>query len=1099
MSEQNKSDEKSPQLATSGITIAAFLLGLFFLQDTIFNPTRPGMINTEKGVTENIRSRLWQDPFEVVDEHISKNFSKKNHYENNFQKFIRHPLPLRPEHAIENSIQPIRICSRDNLDDEQELVHSIDELHCQVQLDSTTDIHVLAVMVPGGPYAEDGESRLRSRFALIMALLNQGYAPEDPDHIGFVHFANACKQYLNDFGSSIRGGLDNCQMPDTMPYEWFKAHTDDLNQSVIEHINKRILVLWLNNDAFNRSENPLYLLGLLNYLIAHNKTKQNVNFHVIGPANSDTLEKMYREVSKLNKNIRKVRYYKFLQNSYIYTASATISKKHLYDNQNWDKNYGETNHSWLDDTIVRTISTQDKIANSLLCELALRGVTPYHIGDNKDKFKENKYCQNINDLVLKESNQPDQIVLISEADTFYATMLTKSILDEVHKFDTQDPQKKKEELNSVLVFKYLRGLDGITSKSISLDQNKNKDQESKVKNPNEKETKALWERPVGNSQLDYLLGLGVNLKQIEKIKIEEGKGTFKAIGIIGSDTYDKLLILQALRNKFPGTPFFTTDVDARFMHPSEIKWTRNLIVVSPFGLQLNETTQKFSPPFRDNFQTSLYSSVLLALNCINGFSECKNSTKDSALFWTKHPRIFEIGNHGVVNLSHESNTFLDVQEPEEKQSSKKFPTPSQVEFFKILCSMAFLAYLLTFFTPKQFHIYIKIIALILLVPILIYTLMPDHLRTNSLTVEPLSLTEPLSFTNGISSWPATVIRLCAIILAFCFLIRTHKLLVASQKETQNEFILQDTASSKENQVNSNVEIKKRKLRYSLLKLWSKLTIDKWKINSTNFEKNWLKYIEKIKLRHSIIRVTGVFIIFYTFAFLVLHNILNTTAFIPYAPFRGESNFFWSHFFFLVTVWIYLILIIYIADNVHASSHFIRRLADNRPFVWSSELVKIYKKKYDLPLNIIESKILLDFVTQHTEVHNKFIYYPFFCLFLIIMSRNNYFDSWPTTPFILLIYIFFAMITLISAIRLRAAALYAKSKILENLKTNSSHSPICEWEDGQSDNIIKLKSLTTEIENFKEGIFRPLLHHPMILSLLMPFSSVSGIFLIEYLV
>ncbi|WP_292993127.1 hypothetical protein [Nitrosomonas sp.] len=67
MNEQNKTDEKSPQV-TSGITIAALLLGLFFLQDTFLNPTRLGMIDTENGYTENIRARLWQDPFQVVNE-----------------------------------------------------------------------------------------------------------------------------------------------------------------------------------------------------------------------------------------------------------------------------------------------------------------------------------------------------------------------------------------------------------------------------------------------------------------------------------------------------------------------------------------------------------------------------------------------------------------------------------------------------------------------------------------------------------------------------------------------------------------------------------------------------------------------------------------------------------------------------------------------------------------------------------------------------------------------------------------------------------------------------------------------------------------------
>ena len=41
-------------------------------------------------------------------------------------------------------------------------------------------------MIPGGPYSEDQESRIRSRFAIVSALGEQGYVPEDPEHIGSV-------------------------------------------------------------------------------------------------------------------------------------------------------------------------------------------------------------------------------------------------------------------------------------------------------------------------------------------------------------------------------------------------------------------------------------------------------------------------------------------------------------------------------------------------------------------------------------------------------------------------------------------------------------------------------------------------------------------------------------------------------------------------------------------------------------------------------------------------------------------------------------------------------------------------------------------------
>ena len=48
---------------------------------------------------------------------------------------------------------------------------------------------LLLVMSHGGPYGEDQESRIRSRFAVISALGESGYAPEDATHIGAVEIA----------------------------------------------------------------------------------------------------------------------------------------------------------------------------------------------------------------------------------------------------------------------------------------------------------------------------------------------------------------------------------------------------------------------------------------------------------------------------------------------------------------------------------------------------------------------------------------------------------------------------------------------------------------------------------------------------------------------------------------------------------------------------------------------------------------------------------------------------------------------------------------------------------------------------------------------
>jgi hypothetical protein len=186
---------------------------------------------------------------------------------------------------------------------------------------------------------------------------------------------------------------------------------------------------------------------------------------------------------------------------------------------------------------------------------------------------------------------------------------------------------------------YLRGIDG-QGLGNSLNQ-KDKVVESK---DSERADKNNIERPVGPGQFDYLRRLADSLERENK--------QIAAIGVVGSDVYDKLLILQALRDRFPGTIFFTTDLDANLLHPQERKWTRNLIVASHFGLELHPSWQEGVPPFRRSYQTAHFFSTKFALDDLS--PEClDNHTGRQAQIVTLRgePRIFEIGRRDAFDLS----------------------------------------------------------------------------------------------------------------------------------------------------------------------------------------------------------------------------------------------------------------------------------------------------------------------------------------------------------------------------------------------------------------------------------------------------------------
>ncbi len=137
---------------------------------------------------------------------------------------------------------------------------------------------------------------------------------------------------------------------------------------------------------------------------------------------------------------------------------------------------------------------------------------------------------------------------------------------------------------------------------------------------------------------------------------------------------------------------------------------------------------------------------------------------------------------------------------------------------------------------------------------------------------------------------------------------------------------------------------------------------------------------------------------------------------------------------------------------------------------------------------------MDFIHQQANAINNFIYYPSIILVLLILSRSNFFDNWQISPLLLFIYILTTLITLGSAIRLRKTSEDARRCILEKLDKLLSDKQVL------SDNAEKstqIKSLINEIKDLKGGVFQPLSHHPIALSLLIPFSSTGGVYLLEY--
>lgn len=209
-----------------------------------------------------------------------------------------------------------------------------------------------------------------------------------------------------------------------------------------------------------------------------------------------------------------------------------------------------------------------------------------------------------------------RVVLFHEWDSLFARDLVKKI----------EPALKKCGRNvTVDTYAYFGGLDGVTLEGASKQQRAVPRTNANDKNSS-KQPEIEW--PENRDQRDYIRRLVSSLqagapRNKKNQDSEEGnaenqdgknKGAklpVRAVGVIGQDVHDKLLLIQALRPAFTERTIFTTDMDARLFHPETARYMRNVVISSALPLSLADLQMPVAPssmfaPFRDSYQTANY-------------------------------------------------------------------------------------------------------------------------------------------------------------------------------------------------------------------------------------------------------------------------------------------------------------------------------------------------------------------------------------------------------------------------------------------------------------------------------------------------------------
>jgi hypothetical protein len=503
-------------------------------------------------------------------------------------------------------------------------------------------IQVLGVFASGGPYPEDVENRRRSRYAVLAGLHRTGYVPTSAEHVGYFIWSD---------GTARPVAAVNAPSP-AVVFEVFSGE-----EQRTEAPGRVVILLWLDEEV--SASHPL--ANFSNIVFAITQGRPNTSAALLGPISSDGLRRMHQELKSCTHGASCPAGSPLAGPINVYSATATAADDWVLGDTKATCPVGLAERPRTGAVasqfellsrgsvhLFRVVATDCAVSQRLYEELHHRGVQHFN-----------------------------EITLIAERDSLYARLMGKYFggcyTVESAALSNLTPQDAQ---NHPICFTYQRGLDGQSApaphaRDGGVTADENDDSKSKKSAP------ATAENATGASQLDYLrrlttkISAGIRSRRCGSTHAEAGDCT-RAIGVLGSDIYDKILILQAMRGAFPRAVFFTTDLDALLLDQEHLKWTRHLLVGSSFGLALRPQLQADIPPFRDTYQTASYLGTVLAMDREEPEKTAKgpSSAADTGPppdvaeiqhrvdAWTSGVRMFEIGRSQAFDLT--ANSSLDA-------------------------------------------------------------------------------------------------------------------------------------------------------------------------------------------------------------------------------------------------------------------------------------------------------------------------------------------------------------------------------------------------------------------------------------------------------
>ena len=977
-------------------------------------PSDPDRARFSHAGKQDVDARLWEDPFAAM-RHLETTRSPEERCAEAIKDTKHHPVAL---------------------------AGSIDRVGAR------RAVTVLPVLVPGGPYFEDGESRRRARYAVVMALLNDGWEPRDEEKLGYVWTLESCRD------SAVAR-----RIPELLPYEWFNKQggAADANGG------RALLVLWVDEDSV--TNRPLRgMTSLLDRVATGgaacmrppllkpddplDKAKVAVaqcleqsapseappphpatclggatvdrshpwcDTRVVGPWSSDTLTGLVRDLARIHATDDP----KWL---HFYSSGATADMTDdVFDDaiarqaQREKKEPHRTEplartalRARFAERVTRLTPTNQDFTDSLVHELELRltDATPFErIG-----------------IASGDGGLCDAtIVIVAEGDTSYARSFGKLFEDQ-----------KCDRRNAVVPVSYLRGLDGVlpTGAGAPSPGAATQGNGRSGAKANTLLDQAALERADGRSQYDYLRRLAGQLVELDQREKDAGRAGVRAIGVLGNDVYDKLLVLDGLRGEFPRAVFFTADLDARLIGGEVADSTRNVVVSSGFGLTLRPELQGAASPFRDTYQTGTYLATRVAID-----PGARDLPSDHFKPWFSKPRLFELGRTRAVPLTRAPAGKCDaadlaacasVHPTDESQGFEPVPRgPVALAIALIALSTVPLTLLLSRRARDIARAAwlnaspLGVAALMLGLAALAAGLLVIYLDSRSPDGEPFAWLE------GVSLWPTQIFKMLILALTIALLVIGRWRLLAEIDAVANEFRLR-TLSAHDGP----------RQRAPEAGLWGRI---KWlwflddddddsvARESPTEQSPWLDYLDRMRFGPSATRVvltTGLYFVF-AIALMALDW--------PHSPHRGPVSAWFNHLLQIAILAGMMALLFAALDASAMATRLLGRLAPSRYVPrWSGPHGQELIALYPVGDRLIRLWVGFNFAVRLASAVNHFIYLPFLVLLLIVPARSRVFDAWNfPVPYAALLAIS-VLLAVLSALSLRRAARHLKDEVLAQI-------------------------------------------------------------------